>query len=878
MPCFPSQKLRVRHQGGFSLVEALFSALILAIALLGLAGFQAAAMQDGTLVKARSIAANLAQEKLDDLRGFTRLEDDANTTGVNECADPTFCFSEIANNTGGREDGGSLVLPSGTITGYTDSYSLGWTVTCAAEAPGSALAFGSTCTDATAKLATVTISWTDSKGASQAVELQGVIYAMDPARMAMGTASTFSTQKPVAGYTPVGVPDAVPVPINTGGSQFKESSKPLPEVSQSGDGINVSFDSVVYSRDGTGYRKDSQEEFSSVTCECQFNSGTGTGYTPTRKVWNGARLVNQAGEAVTKKTGQPLGNNPPSQCDVCCRDHHDRSANDAKYDPKRPTSDYTGDGNHKHYWYSTCVSGGVGAANCADANKDASLATGSPFTEVTDGAYLESCRVGRVDGFWRVMQDWRLRKVTILPYNFLLNNQTNLNNYVGLVETVVENAVKTDSGAAGVALPTLNGRDLTLPSGSDPVQLLSRAVYVDTIYNAEDDPATSSVNEQNTVDSAYYTALRAKITASQGASPPNSAWLEFALFHEANLTLLFDWTSSATGVATVTSEAINAIVDPVNHYYGSFSRGKVTVQSGTTSGTATVTAKARLSNSGVTGGVNRASAYVPGVSYGTDVDDNLSTNVLTDTITVTRPAAGTAHSITGKVVKGNGSANVAETGSPASPITVTLNTTSGSVISACSAQVGDSDVYAWYYSCTVSDGWTGSLTFGSTGSVYTFNDATSRSLTTSAMAVSSATAVGQVIAFGDSVTLTGQVTKANVPNGSPQPDITAASTAITFSGTASGTCTNKIVTGSGSNEKLVYFCVVPKGWTGAIAVTVDPTDGAYTYLSPGSTPCNGSTTGSCTLESVTSALADIDGTSSSATLLQKQQTNVEARR
>ena len=875
MPRFPGQ-IGTRHQGGFSLVEALFSALILAVALLGLAGFHAAAMQDGSLVKARSIAASLAQEKLDDLRGFTRLEDDATTTGVNECAAPTFCFSEIADNAGGREDGGSLLLPSGTISGYTDSYSLEWAVTCATETAGSALSFSSTCTDPTAKRAAVTVSWTDSKGGSQSVELQGVIYAMDPARMAMGTASAFSTQKPVAGYTPVGVPDAVPVPINTGGSQFKESSKPLPEVSQSGDGINVSFDSVVYSSDGAGYQKDSQEEFSSVSCECQFNSGTGTGYTPTRKVWNGSRLVNQAGEAVTKKTGLPLGNNPPSQCDVCCRDHHDRAGNDPKYDPQRPTSDYTGDENHKHYWYSTCVSSGVGAANCTDASKDASLASGSPFSEVTDGAYLESCRVGRVDGFWRVMQDWRLRKVTILPYNFLLNNQTNLNNYVDVVEKVVENAVKTDAGASGVTVPTLGGRDLTLPSGADPVQLLSRAVYVDTIYNVEDDPATSTVNEQNTVDTAYYTALLAKITASQTAS--NSGWLEFAPFYEANLTLLFDWTSSDTSVATVTSEAINAIVDPVNHYYGSFSRGKVTAQSGTTAGTSTITAKARLSNSGVTGGVNSASAYVPGVSYGTDVYDNLSTNVLTDTITVSRPAAGTAHSITGKVVKGNGSANVAETGSPASPITVTLNTTSGSVVSPCSAQVGDSDVYAWYYSCTVSDGWTGTLTFDSTGSVYTFDDATSRSLTTSSMTVTSATTVGQVIAFGDTVTLTGQVTKANVPNSSPQPDITAANTTITFSGTASGTCTNKAVTGAGSNERLVYSCVVPKGWTGAITIAVDPTGGTYTYLSPDSTPCNGSTSGSCTLASVTSALADVDGTSSSATLLQKQQTNVEARR
>lgn len=881
MPNLPADKLEIQHQRGFSLIEALFSALILGIALLGLAGFHAVALKDGSLVKARSAAANLAQEKLDDLRSFTRLEGDATACGAG-----TFCFSEIAPSTadvnigGGQENGTALVLPSGApAIAYTDNYSLAWDVTCSAEAPGAALSFGSTCTDATAKLVTVTTSWTDSKGANQLVSLQSVIYGLDPSRLALAAGPAFSGQLPKKpAYTPVGVPDAVPVPINTGGTQFKESSKPLPEVSQSGDGIEVSFDSVVYSSVTGGYEKDSQEEFSTVGCECQFNSGTAEAYTPTRKIWNGAALVTKVGAKVAKVTGQPLGNSPPAHCDICCRDHHDRDmSSDPKYDPQRPDSDYTAGDDHKHYWYKECVDGGVGDANCTAGEKDTSLSSDTPLYETSSGAYLETCRVGRVDGYWQVLQDWRLRKVTILPYHYLLNT-TNLNNYVDVVEKVVESAVKSDSGVGPVTVPSLSGRDLTLASGAAPVQLLSRAVYVDTIYQ-KDNPST--------VDSAYYTALLAKISASQSAN--NSAWLDYAPFYEANLTLLYDWTASEPSIATVSSERIDAIVDPANNYYGSFSRGKVRIQSGESSGDSVITARARLSNTGVTGGVNRSSTnYLAGVSFGTDVHDTASS--LEDTITIHRSASGLIHSITGKVIKGNSSVNVRETGSPASPITVALTPIAGQVISPCTVQTGDSDVNAWYYTCTVSDGFYGTLRLSSAGSVYTFVEAFTGAIDMPVIDLAFATLVDRawtmqdVVAYGAYVTLTGDVIPVDFPSGGLKPYVTVSNTTLTYNGTvegvtASGTCTSKALVGLGSNLVLRYSCVVPKGWTGAVTASVDPSGGAYTYRSPSDTPCTGlSTSASCTMATVTSALDDIDGTSSTATTLQRQQTNVYVRR
>lgn len=413
--------------------------------------------------------------------------------------------------------------------------------------------------------------------------------------------------------------------------------------------------------------------------------------------------------------------------------------------------------------------------------------------------------------------------------------------------------------------------------GDAPIQLLSRAVYVDTIYNAQDDASTTSTNEQNTVDAAYYTALLAKITASQGATPPNSDWMENVAFYEVNPTKLFDWTSDTTTIATVSSEEISAIVDPANNYYGNSSRGNVIIQSGTTSGTSTITVSGRLSNSGVTGGVNKSSAsYVAGVSYGTDDHDN--TNALTDTITVTRSGTSstTSHSVTGIVKAGNtGPVNLSESNSP---ITVTAASTTGSVTSACTAQTSDVDPNAWRYSCAVSAGWTGTLTFSSTGNVYTFESATSTTYSVpQSSGVTATWTVPDVRAYGNTVTIIGKVEKDNNPSGSPSPDVTDVTTTITYSGTASsgtvnGTCSDSLV-GTGVNAYVQYTCTVPKGWTGSITAAVDPNaNGAYTYLSPGSTPCTGATTGSCTMASIT-ALNDINGVSTPT-----NQTNVTARR
>jgi prepilin-type N-terminal cleavage/methylation domain-containing protein len=163
-------------QKGFGLLEVLITIVVLGVSMVALAKLQGILLQESSYAKARSVALNLAQGKLDDLRSFARLKAVGNGT---------FAYAEIGENTGGVEkDNGNLAIPNGEVTVSNVAYNRTWTVVsyyyCVENQPPST----SNCSPSKLypdfKVVKVTVTWVGLDG-TQSVELESAISASEPA-------------------------------------------------------------------------------------------------------------------------------------------------------------------------------------------------------------------------------------------------------------------------------------------------------------------------------------------------------------------------------------------------------------------------------------------------------------------------------------------------------------------------------------------------------------------------------------------------------------------------------------------------------------------------------------------------------------------------
>lgn len=781
--------IRSRYSRGVGLIDVLIAMLVLAGGVAGLAKMQAVVLKESDSSKARSVAVQLATAKLDDLRSFTQA--DAGTGGV-------FGYDEIADNAGGAEFvDGSLRLPTGNVSVGNVSFMRTWTAEGRYFCAFNTVATAANCSGAAAKVRpdfyaiTVTVTWTDADGAAQTVALNGSANSTDPLLAAFSLLS-LASEGPIVTYVPGQAPQVIA--INTGGGRKIETTNPTPSVTKhAGTVVNTiaRYETVSYDAANQTLRR---RQFTTVNCVCEQAPASQD------------QGEDRNGNVVTKRTGIPANQFQAFECTICCRDHHDRAAEcnpstetgrKGCYDPYRDTSDYlVGSGDHKHF-----------TAGLLEADDPGDV-------------YVEACRMERIDGYLRVVPDWKLAVVNTIPENYFTSSSANVTTYGDYVKDFVRSVL---SGSTAPTKPWSENESLAKNATQ---QFLARAIYVDYLTSAE--------------KAAFVTRIAANDPQAFQEIP----------FYEVNMTKLAQWYSGAPGVATVTNAPLVAESPGQNLY----SRGLAT---GVSAGTANITARVRLGNTGI---INEFVATdplelqeiqtpfvvvtVPGTTYavtgtisgiaagtvvsvaaiGTGSSPNSTCTYVSGTFSCTLPqgwngnlspsASGYSFS-PGMIAIANLSANLgsqtfvaaaAQTtytvsgliaASVADAVVNAVGTTPNSNVS-CTTSGGSS------YSCVLPAGWSGTI------------------LPTSA---TDSFAPGGYNVTGISGNQTLDFTSAPIVAGQPysisgiitnRPQQLAGSFAMIPSGGTGANCA--AITPDGS-----YSCSVPIGWTGSLTPTVDTT-------------------------------------------------------
>ena len=488
-------------QRGMSLVEVFVALLVLSVGMIALAKLQVDLVRGGSDARARTIALNLAEEKIEDLRTFATVGDPG-AVSWSTSANP-MDWTYIDDNTGGRLPPQTTFSSTLEVAGVR--FLRSWDVT---DRDFTNVASGIT---TRTKDVTVTVSWQSETGASQpgcpvantrCVQTIANVVDIPPGNVALASEPVSDRPDgPKVLYTPGVAPEIISVPIDTGSGR-RETTKPLPDVQAQGDYAHeVRFDVVNYHLDGTDNVVDRREEFVTVNCRCAL-AGPGRGRTPARVSFVGNVLRDLPGEVIPNKsqTGvvKTSGTNGISQqpelCSICCRDHHDGPAvtvgSDTEYNRYNPT-DTT---NHQHYLWNSSTNTYTVASSTGD-------------------AYDEACRLKRVNGIFNVYQDWNLKGILPMPENDLTDASIQTA-YTSYVQNFVKNQVNTSLLSGTV--PTFNSTTL-VPAGT--AQLSGRAIYIDHM-------------PQDLIGFLNLSPLPASVADN---------FLSFVPFYEINLTKLANW-------------------------------------------------------------------------------------------------------------------------------------------------------------------------------------------------------------------------------------------------------------------------------------------------------------------------------------------------
>jgi len=402
---------------GFSLIEVMLAVLVLSVGILAVSKLQGTLIRNGSDANQRTVAASIAQRKIDDIKSFSKLKADTGVTWEDALAATTPQTEVAYNHITSFESGtGGLIPPSNSISVGPTLYSLSWNVedywhtTAALSAP--------TITEPTPapatsdfKNITVTVGWVDETGTTQSISLDTVVDAYAPSLTELSDNSQNGGTPPSASYTPGVAPDIVHISLD--GGDKRESTAPQISVSQNNQYVEYDFSVITYDSNNNILK---QEDLRQINCTCEQQASDSETFLPVSMELadNDSIFINKFDStdfkviSGGKNWGAPITNGQDGQqsdnCDICCRDHHDKTGPndpDTLFDPFRPTTDYTS-GDHNHYY--------------PDNNGQLQLAN-------DDGdLYLEACLLVKVDGIFRVAQDLNLLTVKTMPESYLLGS------------------------------------------------------------------------------------------------------------------------------------------------------------------------------------------------------------------------------------------------------------------------------------------------------------------------------------------------------------------------------------------------------------------------------------------------------------------------
>jgi Tfp pilus assembly protein PilV len=388
-----------RMAGGM-LLEVILAIAVFAVGVLVLAQLQGNLTRSSADANTRTVATNIAEEIIEDIRGFKQIQADAGTDEME--------YLELVGNVltdtlsrGGIEYNVTAQINDFWWDDVNDTF-IRTDATDPPVAPGGATGAPAY---ASFKLLKIDVAWAGIQDfyvdEDHTADLESgniTIYEIIPSSPPiLGAKIAADINAPAGGpvveYTPGENPDIAALDFD--GEKLKESTTPVPDIIRSGDLTENYFEVVSYNNSNILQRR---EEFITVGCECTLNTGADVGKGGLRPtLWDGKEYTEA--EFVTKAFGEGANNQQSVFCDICCRDNHDGGSGSADtselerqvYDP---------------WLYSNAA---------ADHDHFKRSKKGVISTAGNGDVYLEVCRMIRKDGFFRVAQDFNQQGLHGIP-------------------------------------------------------------------------------------------------------------------------------------------------------------------------------------------------------------------------------------------------------------------------------------------------------------------------------------------------------------------------------------------------------------------------------------------------------------------------------